>query len=429
MHGPPGWRPPFSTCVRERLPCRPYSFPLSSSIVSYVTIKWPAWRTPQTAGKGNWIVLGAAAALFFLIVVIESGTPANVVAAYGFVLPILLVATARNRWLMVITVLLCIAATYSGLLRPHKPGRFVAAVINRSVVAGVLVGVAYFAMTREERKAREEEARAELLRANAQLVEVKDALNRSERLAALGLLASSVAHEVGTPLHSIAWQVQSLTEDPQATPEMRKTLAMIDSELNRVVRIIKDKLSMTRQPKRAHAVLRLDDLVRSVVALMKPSFLAKGVAVKMDLAQDRAIVLGDVEQLRQVLVNLLTNALAATKTGGEVMIVIGRRAATLAELEERRRSGHPLTETMVTITVRDTGCGMPDEDLKRAIEPFFTTKAVGDGTGLGLFLSREIITSHGGMLTIESVVGKGTMVEISLPSHAHDPEAQHDEPA
>ena len=172
------------------------------------------------------------------------------VAAYGFVLPILLVATARNRWLMVVTVVLCVAATYSGLLRPHKAGRFVTAVINRSVVAGVLVGVAYFAMTREERKAREEEAKAELLRANATLVEVKDALNRSERLAALGLLASSVAHEVGTPLHSIAWQVQALAEDPHVTSEMRKTIEIIEAELNRVVRIIKEKLSLTRQPAR-----------------------------------------------------------------------------------------------------------------------------------------------------------------------------------
>jgi signal transduction histidine kinase len=170
---------------------------------------------------------------------------------------------------MVLTVMLCIGATYAGLLQPTKPGRFVSAVFNRSMVATVLIGVAYFAMTREERKAREEVARAELLRANAQLVEVKDALSRSERLAALGLLASSVAHEVGTPLHSIAWQVQSLAEDPHIAPEMRKTVEMIDSELNRVVRIIKEKLSLTRQPKREYAPFRLDDLAQSVVALSR----------------------------------------------------------------------------------------------------------------------------------------------------------------
>lgn len=383
--------------------------------------RWLSWRRPRGGGHINGFVLGVAAVLFVAIVMFESAAPANVVAAYGFVLPILLVAIVRSRWLMILTVALCIAATYSGLLRPHKPGRFVAAVINRSVVAGVLVGVAYFAITREERKAREEEARADLLRANATLVEVKDALNRSERLAALGLLASSVAHEVGTPLHSIAWQVQSLAEDPHVTADMRKTIDVIDTELNRVVRIIKDKLSLTRQPKRAYAPLRLDELTQSVVTLMKPSFIGKAVLLKADLGGEASPVWGDLEQLRQVLVNLLTNALAATKAGDEVVIVIGRRAATLTELEERRRAGHPLAETMVTLTVRDTGSGMPEETVGKAFEPFFTTKAVGDGTGLGLFLSREIVASHGGSLTIDSVVGKGTMVVIALPNHLHPP--------
>jgi signal transduction histidine kinase len=378
---------------------------------------WFSWLKPRTPSRASRVLLAVAAAFFIVIVIVERETPANVVTAYGFVLPILLVATARNRWLMVLTVMLCIGATYAGLLQPTKPGRFVSAVFNRSMVATVLIGVAYFAMTREERKAREEVARAELLRANAQLVEVKDALSRSERLAALGLLASSVAHEVGTPLHSIAWQVQSLAEDPHITPEMRKTVEMIDSELNRVVRIIKEKLSLTRQPKREYAPFRLDELAQSVVALMNPSFLNKGVVLKADLGTETASVLGDVEQLRQVLVNLLTNALAATDEGNEVVIVLGRRAATLAELEERRRSGQALIETMLTLTVRDTGCGMPEETLEHAFEPFFTTKAVGDGTGLGLFLSREIVSSHGGTLTIESVLGKGTMVVIALPSH------------
>jgi two-component system, NtrC family, sensor kinase len=380
---------------------------------------WFARRPPRSSTQVNWVVLGIAVAIFIAIVVFESAAPANVVAAYGFVLPILLVAIARNRWLMVLTVALCIAATYSGLLRPHKPGRFVTAVINRTVVAGVLIGVAYFAMTREERKAREEEARANLLRANAALVEVKDALNRSERLAALGLLASSVAHEVGTPLHSIAWQVQSLAEDPHATPDMRKTIDVIDAELNRVVRIIKDKLSLTRQPKRAYARLRLDELAQSVVTLMKPSYIGKAVMLKADLGTEASPVWGDLEHLRQVLVNLLTNALAATKAGDEVLIVMGRRAATLTELEERRRAGHALAETMVTLTVRDTGSGMPEDTVAKAFEPFFTTKSVGEGTGLGLYLSHEIVASHGGSLTIDSVVGKGTMVVIALPNQLH----------
>ncbi|MSQ77640.1 MAG: hypothetical protein EXR97_04195 [Nitrospiraceae bacterium] len=373
----------------------------------------------QLARAKDAFVLGLAAAVFLAIAAFESVAPLNVVGAYAFVIPILLVATVRNRKLMYLTVVLCVAVTYVGLLQPTKKReRFTAVLINRTLVVGILAGVAYFAMTREERKAREEGARAELLRANTQLVELKDKLNRSDRLAALGLLASSVAHEVGTPLHSIAWQVQTLAEDPQATSEMKKTIAIIDSELNRVVRIIKDKLSLTRQPKPAHAPVRVDQLAQSVVALMEPAYLGKGVGLKTDLGLEPAVVRGDVEQLRQILVNLLSNALAATGAGGQVVLVVGRRAATLAELDERHRTGAPLCDAMVTLTVRDTGCGMPEEHMKQAFEPFFTTKAIGDGTGLGLFISREIVVSHGGSLTIESVVGKGTLIVIAMPVYA-----------
>src|SRR3990167_8260343 len=149
----------------------------------------------------NRLVLAVAAACFLIIVIIEEFAPVNVVGAYGYVLPILLVAILRNRMLMLATVLACVIATYAGLLQPTKPGRFQAAVINRSVVVGVLLLVAYLGMSWEERKAREEATRAalareteNLLKANAQLVDAKDQLNRWERLAAVGQLVASVAH-------------------------------------------------------------------------------------------------------------------------------------------------------------------------------------------------------------------------------------------
>ena len=157
--------------------------------------------------KQNRIVLAIAGAVFLAIVVLEMAAPANVVGAYGFVLPILLVATLRSRILMLLTVVACIVATYMGLMQPTKPGRFQSAVINRSVVAGVLLVVAYIGTTWEERKTREEAARAalareteNLLKANTQLVDAKDQLNRSERLAAVGQLVASVAAE-GCILH------------------------------------------------------------------------------------------------------------------------------------------------------------------------------------------------------------------------------------
>lgn len=378
----------------------------------------------EIAGRNkDRLVLGAAAALYLVIVIAEGMVPANVVGAYGFVLPILLVATVRNRRLMVATVALCIIATYAGLLTPTKPGRFLAALINRTVVVGVLIGVAYFAFTREQRKAREEAARTELalqtehlLRANAQLVEIKHALSRSERLAAVGQLVASVAHEVGTPLHSIAWHVQALGEEPDLTPEMRNRITVIDSQISRVVRIIQELLSSTRQRKPALARLTAEELVQPVVALMAPAFTGKGVKLTLDLDVASPPIHGDPEQLQQVLINLLANALAATSAGGDVAVIVGERAG--GSEEWNRASDASASNGMVTIMVRDTGCGMLEEHVKRAFEPFFSGKAIGDGAGLGLYLSQEIMTAHRGSLSLTSTVGQGTTVRLAVPAYA-----------
>jgi signal transduction histidine kinase len=371
--------------------------------------------------KQHRIVLTIAGMVFVAIVILEAVAPANIVGAYGLVLPILLVATVRNRALMFVTVVACLATTYIGLMQPTKPGRFQAAVINRTVVAGVLLVVAYVGMTWEERKAREEAARAalarqteDLLRANAQLVEVKDQLNRSERLAAVGQMVASVAHEVGTPLHSIAWHVQALGEEAGVTSDMKKRVSVIEDQLGRVVRIIQDLLSSTRQRKPEAIWVPVDRVIDPVVALMEPAFHAKGVALTVERTGTLPLVWADAEKIHQVLVNLLTNALAATPPDGTVVVGGGTRSPSADELESGRRMADAMT-TMVTITVRDTGCGMPPDDVRKAFEPFFTTKAVGTGTGLGLFLSREIVVAHGGLLSLESDIGKGTVVTISLP--------------
>jgi len=379
--------------------------------------------------KQNLLILGSAAAVFVLIVILETVAPANIVLAFAFVLPILLVATLRSRPLMMATVAACIAATYLGLMQPTKPGRFQAAVVNRTVVAGVLLMLAYILMTREERKAREETARValaqqteSLLRANTLLVDAKDQLNRSERLAAVGQLVASVAHEVGTPLHSIAWHVQALGEEPGVTPEMRKRITVIDEQLNRVVRIIQDLLSSTRQRKPEPNWMGVEQVISPATALLEPAFHAKGVTLTMELAIGLPFVWADAEKLHQVLVNLLTNALAATAQQGAVVVHVGGRAATPEELETGRRVAPDMSPMVVTVAVRDTGTGMPQADVQKAFQPFFTTKEVGKGTGLGLFLSRETVHAHGGTLSLASEQGRGTTVTITLPGKMTAPE-------
>ena len=378
--------------------------------------------------KQNRIVLAIAGAVFLAIVVLEMAAPANVVGAYGFVLPILLVATLRSRILMLLTVVACIVATYMGLMQPTKPGRFQSAVINRSVVAGVLLVVAYIGTTWEERKTREEAARAalareteNLLKANTQLVDAKDQLNRSERLAAVGQLVASVAHEVGTPLHSIAWHVQALAEEPGVTPEMKKRVTVIDEQLARVVRIIQDLLSSTRQRQPEPTWLPVEQVISQAVALMEPAFHAKEITMTVEISGDLPLVWADAEKMHQVLVNVFANALAATPAHGAVSVSVAARAASSDELDRGRRVANSMSPLVITIKVRDTGCGMPEADIQKAFEPFFTTKAVGTGTGLGLFLSRETVLAHGGSLLLESETDRGTTVTVTLPGLRTEP--------
>ena len=227
----------------------------------------------------NRLILSVAAVLCLLIIVVEVLFPLNVVGAYGFVLPILLIATVRNRKLMYITVLLCVVVSYVGLFQPtKKKERFTTVVINRTLVVCVLIGVAYIGMAWEERKAREEAARAalarqteNLLRANEQLVEMKDRLYHSERLAAVGQLVASVAHEVGTPLHSIAWHVQALAEEPGITPDMKKRIDIVDDlRLTRPERdhgiVVRKRLRKRRSPSSS-----ADDADRSQLQRRFPS--------------------------------------------------------------------------------------------------------------------------------------------------------------
>jgi signal transduction histidine kinase len=201
---------------------------------------------------------------------------------------------------------------------------------------------------------------------------------------------------------------------------MKKRIDIVDTQLNRVVRIIQDLLSSTRQRNPEPLWSAPSQLVQPVVALMEPAFHAKHVTLKVEDSGPLPLAWADVEKIHQVLINLLTNALVATGGGGTVTVRLGSRPASTDESQAAQCTGRHGVDSMVLLSVHDTGCGMPPEDLQRAVEPFFTTKAHGKGTGLGLFLSRETILAHGGSLTIDSEVGKGTVVTVALPGWQAD---------
>jgi signal transduction histidine kinase len=154
---------------------------------------------------------------------------------------------------------------------------------------------------------------------------------------------------------------------------------------------------------------------------MEPAFHAKEITMKVEIPADLPLVWADAEKMHQVLVNVFANALAATPPHGTVSVLVGARAASSDELDRGCRVADSMSPLVVTVAVRDTGCGMPEADVQKAFEPFFTTKAVGTGTGLGLFLSRETVLAHGGSLLLESETGRGTTVTVTLPGLKIEP--------
>jgi signal transduction histidine kinase len=167
--------------------------------------------------------------------------------------------------------------------------------------------------------------------------------------------------------------------------------------------------------------LPVDRVISPATALLEPAFHAKGVALTVDFAIGLPLVWADAEKIHQVLVNLLTNALAATPSQGSVVVQVGGRTAAPDELDTGRLAAPDMSAMVVTVAVRDTGVGMPEADVRKAFQPFFTTKEVGKGTGLGLFLSRETVVAHGGRLTLESEEGRGTTVTVVLPGKKTEP--------
>jgi signal transduction histidine kinase len=249
----------------------------------------------------------------------------------------------------------------------------------------------------------------ELRRLNDLLFQVQRRLRHSERLAVMGRAVGVLAHEVGTPLHSIAGHLELLRHElpPELlTGSAGRRLAIVNAQLARVTETIEQALSAARRPTGARTPVDVVAIVRGVAELLSPGIEAARIRVEYDVTRDLPLVAADANELQQAFLNVVANALDAMPTGG----VLAIRA--LAE----RRDGAP----WVVVRVADTGPGIPPEHLKEIFEPFFTTKELGKGTGLGLFVTRQIVVEHGGELDVESEPGQGTVFALGFPA-APDP--------
>jgi signal transduction histidine kinase len=226
-------------------------------------------------------------------------------------------------------------------------------------------------------------------------------LVQAAKLAAVGEMAAGIAHELNNPLTSVNGFAELALDDIPRDSETRKDLEIVMREAVRARDVVRRLLDFARQSESERARASLNEVVDDVVALSRHLIRTSGVTLKLDLEKSLPWILVDVNQMKQVLLNLIHNALQAMPAGGE-MIIVTKSAS---------RDGRD----WIIVSVCDTGVGIPKLDQARIFEPFYTTKGNQGGTGLGLSVTYGIITDHGGQIDVESQPGSGSKFTVWLP--------------
>jgi signal transduction histidine kinase len=222
-----------------------------------------------------------------------------------------------------------------------------------------------------------------------------------EKMVAIGQMATGIAHEIGNPLASLSSVAQYLGRKLN-THEEKEHLLVIRHQVSRISNILKRMLSLSRPVTSVYKWVDINDLIDDTISLVKFDKRMQLITIRNVGAKDLPMVWLNPQLLEQVLLNIFINALDAMNAMPD------KKEHTL-EITRQSRDGK------VEIHVSDTGIGMSPEVCKRAFESFFTTKEIGKGTGLGLFISYNLVTEVDGTLSMESEPGKGTTVTIRIP--------------
>jgi PAS domain S-box-containing protein len=278
---------------------------------------------------------------------------------------------------------------------------------------GAVIGTLGVIKDLTEKKKLEED----LKKAQADLVQ-------TEKLAAIGRLASGVAHEMNDPLTSILTFGNLLREDTPEGEPSRESLDIIVKEADRAKRIVSDLLSFSRQAKPSMEWIDLNDVLNMSLLLLEKQGVMDGVEVQLDLAKELPLVRTDAGQMHQVFTNLLLNAVQAMNScgAGKGRPESGGREKRISlhtrfwENPDESLSTPPSqTGPFIRMVIRDTGSGIAPENLDKVFDPFFSTKGTGEGTGLGLYIVSGILKNYGAAYHLESTVGRGTVFTIDFP--------------
>jgi len=255
-----------------------------------------------------------------------------------------------------------------------------------------------------ERKRAEENIKkysAELIKRNEEIHNMTQQLWQAAKLATMGELVASIAHELNNPLTTVSLRIESLTTKTSGDDPHLRELEIIGKEVERMGDLIKNLLQFSRRSQQEISTVFVCEEIEKTLELIHYHLRKYNIEIIKEFAHDVPKIHADRQQLRQIFLNLFINASDAMPQGGTLTI----RVTTSTE------------EKQVHIEIADTGVGIPPEILPKVTEPFYTTKPEGKGTGLGLAICRRIVKEHNGKfdLTSEGVPGMGTTVRISLP--------------
>jgi two-component system, NtrC family, sensor kinase len=227
---------------------------------------------------------------------------------------------------------------------------------------------------------------------------MRQQIGQSEKLASLGRLAAGVAHEINNPLTGVLTFAHLLREKPNMDEQDRADLDLIIRETTRAAEIVRRLLDFSRERPIMMERLDINEVVCRTVQLIRNQKLFEGIVIDENLHDNLPEIYGDMNRLQQVILNLALNSCEAMPKGGTISITTSH------------------AEGEVRLEIADTGCGIKPELMERIFEPFYTTKPVGQGTGLGLAVTYGIVQQHGGSIEVECEEGKGTKFIIALPA-------------
>jgi signal transduction histidine kinase len=241
----------------------------------------------------------------------------------------------------------------------------------------------------------------ELSAANENLKSMQEQLLRSERLAAIGQLAAGVSHEIDNPVGIILGHAELMLEDLDEKDPMREDVKAIIEECRRCKRITGGLLGFARASQSNYEAVDIPHLIQEAIASLRPQKLFKDLELKVYTEAKELLVTVDADQLRQVLINIFLNAAQAMHGHGKLHISLQRE------------------HDLILIHVDDSGPGIPESALEKVFQPFYSTKAKGEGTGLGLPLCRKLVEAQQGQIFAQKSMLGGAKITITLPFSKH----------